>query len=101
MLGYGGYTANQLRNASLAIKASAIRSRVGQATAVNQGVSGRVLGTTVTRGMTLREQAAVRTQVRTQERATAAASFQQIEMEIDATTTEIRGVMTKKYQVEF
>jgi hypothetical protein len=39
--------------------------------------------------------------VRTQERATAAASFQQIEMEIDATTTEIRGVMTKKYQVEF
>jgi hypothetical protein len=55
----------------------------------------------VGRGFTPKEETAVARQVRTQETAVAAMSVQQIETELDATTSEMRVLMTKKYQTEF
>lgn len=101
MLAYGGYVANQLRGASVAIKSARIRNRVGEVTAANQGVSFTYRGTTITRGFTPREHAAVNSLVRAETTAEAATAVQQIEAQLDAATSEIRLVMTKKYQTEF
>jgi hypothetical protein len=113
MLGYGGYVGNQLRGASLALKGSGIRTHVGQVAAVNQGVRETYQGTavtpryiirgqtTITRGLTPQERAAVSRQVRAQETGAAVTSVHQIEAELDAATSEIRAAMTKKYQAEF
>ncbi len=100
MLDYGGYVGYQLRNASHAIRTGSAQSRLGQISAVNQGVPDPRLGPDGRRGMTLREEAAARTQVRTFARVTSASSAQQIELEIDAATSEVRRLIAKKYQVD-
>lgn len=113
MLDFGAYVADQLRNASMAIKGIGIRTRAGEVNAVAGGVTNSYSGYRYgryggyggdyswTRGMTRGEQQSARTQVRANEKAVGAASVQGIRQQIQEATQQIRRAMTEKYRIQF
>jgi len=129
MLDYGVYLANQLRNASMAIKGAGIRTRPEEMAASSAaggggfsfgggyGVSAygssadyvmaRAAGNSPemaafnTFKAEARQEQAARLQVRANEKAQAATSVQGIMAQIATATTQVRRDMTEKYQVNF
>ncbi len=125
MLGYGSYVANQMRKASFAIKGAFIRAHAEEVAVGNQPLAIPTGRTTVARGsyhgsgqeqgewnyesrgptfyrpMTYQERWHAQHQVRAMENANAVGAVEQIELEIDSATAEIRAGMTKKYRSEF
>jgi hypothetical protein len=113
MLDYGAYVANQMRQASAALRGAAISSRQRQVKLPNfykTYVQGEVIGATRwrTHGAyswvnfedRARKQQA-RTQVRAEERLKGNAAMLQIMGELDNVTAEARRAMTQRYQVQF
>jgi hypothetical protein len=129
LLNYGQFVAEQLRNASMAIKGIGMRSRVRQVNEVanmeapthswgaswggsRYGRYGWYGGGGAAGGYyqgylgnpiqgSLRQQQTIRTQVRAQEKGRGAANVQGIIQNIKNVTGEVRRQMTQKYQIEF
>jgi hypothetical protein len=113
MLDYGAFVANQLRQASAALRGAAISSRMRQVKLPNfykTYVQGEVVGATRwrTHGAyswvnfedRARKQQA-RTQVKAEERLKGNAAVLQIFADLENLTAEARRAMTQRYQVEF
>jgi hypothetical protein len=125
MLDYGGYLAQQLRDASVAVKQKGMRSRVRTVNAnANLGVDvpvqygygyryGRYGGFAAggyaqpvwnpgaILNNNLRQQQSQVTQIRTQEKVGMAANVMQIMEQIKTSTSTARRHFTQKYQLEF
>jgi hypothetical protein len=113
MLDYGAFVANQLRQASAAMRGAAITSRMRQVKLPNfykTYVQGEVIGATRwrTHGAyswtnfedRARKQQA-RTQVKAEERLKGNAAVLQIFADLENLTAEARRAMTQRYQVQF
>jgi hypothetical protein len=118
LLQYSAFVANQLRQASLAVKTMGIQSGVRQAQITGSSVGGGsdyvdsygyrygaygvYNGGADVYGMgTVKEVGAQRRVVRAEEKAGMATDVQKIRQDIIAATTDIRRKMTQKYQMEF
>jgi hypothetical protein len=119
VLDYGEYVAQQLRNASAAIKGIGMRSRVRQVNAVSSGpgyygdnYDGGYYhgGVYYHGGLTmpsfdyqagLQWQQSQRTQIKTQEKYAGVAAARQIMTDVENATQQVRRQMVDRYNVDF